>query len=258
MSKIGREPVAEVQSGRGQAATLQREPLGNARLGIEVRCECRLQGFGERRWNPRVRYRSPSSPPEAVPAPRRRLPGFRLHKAGHRGALPSATGLFHGARPPPGRCPPPPSATRPDRRLPAESGVSRPGRTSLPESDRPRKWRSPGRRFGAAVPGSVPGSVRVLISSRGRPRERNAATGRAPMAARSLSPRASASVSHGLGGMPVETEVAPGDGEIGGDRKFLPGADLQQCAVIANTQANPSAPAAPGTASNRRDKTEFA
>jgi hypothetical protein len=36
MSKVGGESVAHIESCRGQAATLQPETLGNARLGIEV------------------------------------------------------------------------------------------------------------------------------------------------------------------------------------------------------------------------------
>ena len=59
------------------------------------------------------------------------------------------------------------------------------------------------------------------VSSRGRPSDRNAAPGRAPMAARSLSPRASVRCPTALGSMPIQPEVVAGNGQIGGNGQLF-------------------------------------
>jgi hypothetical protein len=40
----------------------------------------------------------------------------------------------------------------------------------------------------------------------------------------------------GFGRMPVEVEVAAGDGEVGGDGQFFAGTWPKQCAVVADAQ----------------------
>ena len=44
-------------------------------------------------------------------------------------------------------------------------------------------------------------------------------------------------MAYGFGGVPVEAEVAAGDGEVGGDGQLLAGTGTNQGAVVADAEA---------------------
>ena len=69
-------------------------------------------------------------------------------------------------------------------------------------------------------------------------KDKKAATGRAPMAARSLRPRARLRCPMDSG-VCHSGERAPGDGKVGGDGKLLATPDAKQSAVVADPERNP-------------------
>jgi hypothetical protein len=50
VGQVGGKAVAEVDGGGGQVTALQPEPLGDARLGVEVRGEKGFQTLGDAGW----------------------------------------------------------------------------------------------------------------------------------------------------------------------------------------------------------------
>ena len=145
---------------------------------------------------------------------------------------PSATALFPAESPPAARCRPRRPAIPPGRLRRAVFVSAGQGKKAIEE---------------AVNPGSTP--PLPAVSSRGKAKERKAATGRAPMAARSLSPRAKARWPTASGGCQSRRKCLPATD------KSVVTASVSPCFTRKSAQSSPipsTSPAFVDRAARRR------
>ena len=203
VGEVGGEAVAEIDHGRGQALFAQELCRRQSGAGGE-------SGWGSRRGEVCVLKRatvSVAAEPPRSPVTKMRSPGFAPER---RMALPL------GAEP---------TTTMSARIPPGDWAISPPARVTWNASasrSRPVRKRS----------------TQLCGRLRGKASDRNAAMGRPPMAAMSLSPRVRQRWPITSASVPLAPEVDAFQAEIGGHERFMAGRDSQDSAVVADAEAN--------------------